>query len=398
MNVNQTPRELQELMDQARNRDGDACYNLAELYYQKEDYEKAVFWYQEAASCKKVNPNVYFNLGFAYQHGEGVPKDMIAALDYYQKAAEFGVPQALYNLAYFYQNGLGVTQDFDKAAYYIRRASEEMSQIENQLYCLHMENEKLQKAQIEMMQTIKEKQRKCRETEEEKNAAYREMSRKEGQFREETAVLQAKLRELRDSQKAFERLLAEKDRYLDAVIKESEEKSREWAQRMQEQTQRIQQQAEKNGNLSLHIDLVRKKNQKLNSVVKEQEEQIMALKRQKPFLPKKYVLGCMDIVAFLLSAGIVYVGAMTLLYTGLGNSYIWLAEGILLAAALVSLVFEKYYLHGGIGVLAGIVTLGIIVFFVSKSLWLLGIGCVFPWLLSGAFSFLEEVYLDKGRD
>lgn len=378
MNRNLTVNELQELMERARDRDGDACYDLAEVYYQKEDYEKAVFWLQEAASCNRVNPNVYFHLGFAYQHGEGVPRDMISALDHYQKAAEFGIPQALYNLAYFYQNGLGVTQDFEKAAYYIRRASQEMSQIEDQLYGLRTENENLRGMQSQMAQTIEEEQKRYRESEKEKNTLHRELDQKEGQFREETAVLQAKLRELRDSQKVFERLLTEKDGYLDFIIKKSEEKSQEWTQRLQEET-------EKNGNLSLQIELIRNENHKLKNAAKEQEERILTLKRQKPFLRKKYVLSCMDILAFLI------------LYIGFTDPYIWLTEGVLLAAALVSLAFEKYHLHGGIGILAGLATVGIIVFSISESFWLLGIGCVLPWLLSGAFSFLEEVYLGKGE-
>lgn len=390
MNKNQSSGELQALMERAGNQDGDACYALAEWYYQNEDYEKAVAWYQKAASGSQVNPNVYFNLGFAYQHGEGVRRDLIAALDYYQKAAEFGVPQALYNLAYFYQNGLGVAQDFNKAAYYIRRASQEMSRVENQLYCLRRENEELQKTQSQMEQTIREQQKKCRETEDEKNDIHRELNRREAQFREETAVLQAKLRELRDSQKVFERLLTEKERHLDTVMRKAEETSREW-------TRRIQEEAEKNGDLSLRIELARKKNQKLDETVKERDEQILTLEKQKPFLRKKYILSCMDLVAFLLSAGIVYADRMLWLYTGPGSSCIWLAEGILLAAALTSLAFEKYYLHGGLGILAGIAVLGIISFLITQAFWLLGIGCVLLWLLSGVFSFLKEIYLVKGK-
>lgn len=119
--------EIQTVKDAAENGSGDACYRLGEHYYALSRKEEALEWYKKAVECEVYNPCVYFNIGYAYQHGEGTAVDMAEACRWYQRGAEAGVPQALYNLAYFYQNGLVVHRDYNKAIYYATAAANEMS-------------------------------------------------------------------------------------------------------------------------------------------------------------------------------------------------------------------------------------------------------------------------------
>lgn len=126
--------EIQIVREAAENGSGNACYRLGEHYYALSRKEDALEWYKKAVECEAYNPCAYFNIGYAYQHGEGTAVDMTEACRWYQRGAEAGVPQALYNLAYFYQNGLVVHQDYDKAIYYATAAANEMSRRMTQFY------------------------------------------------------------------------------------------------------------------------------------------------------------------------------------------------------------------------------------------------------------------------
>ena len=132
-----------ELCAEAEAGDAEAAYQMAEYYYGRQEFAKAYAWYVKTAQCENPNPVVYFNLGYACQNGEGTEVDLIAAFDYYEKAAEEHLPQALYNLAYFYQNGLVVKQDFAKAAEYSRQAARELEQLVSRLHEAEVREEKL---------------------------------------------------------------------------------------------------------------------------------------------------------------------------------------------------------------------------------------------------------------
>lgn len=108
----------------------EVCYRTAEHLYARSVYKEAFAWYKKASSFPDCNPIVFFELGYLYQHGEGVDLDCIEALKWYEKAASLGVPQAMYNLAYFYQNGLVVDQDIQKAAQLLRDATSLMDRLQ----------------------------------------------------------------------------------------------------------------------------------------------------------------------------------------------------------------------------------------------------------------------------
>ena len=58
-----------------------------------------------------------------YYYGQGVKQDYIKAVEWYQKAAEQGVAQAQSNLGNRYYNGEGVKQDYHKAVEWYQKAA-----------------------------------------------------------------------------------------------------------------------------------------------------------------------------------------------------------------------------------------------------------------------------------
>lgn len=126
------PKETQptEAAEHLQNGDWESCYRIAEHLYAQGAYQEALSWYKKASLLPDCNPIVFFELGYLFQHGEGVASDHIEALKWYEKAASLGVPQAMYNLAYFYQNGLVVDQDIQRAAQLLREATSLMDRLQ----------------------------------------------------------------------------------------------------------------------------------------------------------------------------------------------------------------------------------------------------------------------------
>ena len=103
--------------------DPKAMSNLAGVYYDLEDYELALHWYNEAA--KKEEAFAYFRLFFFYKFGRGgVEQNDIEANGWLVKAAMNNVPPAQFLLGLAYDYGDGVPQDHEKALYWIRKAAD----------------------------------------------------------------------------------------------------------------------------------------------------------------------------------------------------------------------------------------------------------------------------------
>ncbi len=107
---------------------GEECFQKGfELYNagkKKEAYQYGV------KSCEKFNYGKgCFGLGYLYEHGDGVQKDMNKALSYYKKAVsgeeklcDSGDGQACYELGYMYEHGYGVPKDPNKAKELYKKA------------------------------------------------------------------------------------------------------------------------------------------------------------------------------------------------------------------------------------------------------------------------------------
>ncbi|WP_240331045.1 tetratricopeptide repeat protein [Helicobacter suis] len=65
----------------------------------KQDYQKAIEYYQKAASMGSAH--AYYNLGAMYFNGEGVWKNLQRAEGYLKKACELGLKKACDTSRYF---------------------------------------------------------------------------------------------------------------------------------------------------------------------------------------------------------------------------------------------------------------------------------------------------------
>jgi TPR repeat protein len=95
------------------------CYDRGEGV--AKDMEQAVNWYRKSA--EQGYPNAQYSLGNCYKVGLGVAKDPVEAVKWYRKAAESGFAQAQFNLGVCCHNGEGLPADAVEAASWFGRAA-----------------------------------------------------------------------------------------------------------------------------------------------------------------------------------------------------------------------------------------------------------------------------------
>jgi enhanced entry protein LpnE len=84
--------------------------------------EIAMRLYRKAAQANV--PAAIHNIGYMYQHGAGVDKDLTEAVNWYTKAANLGFATSQYDLAFMYYHGWGVKQDVKKAFSLFKQAAD----------------------------------------------------------------------------------------------------------------------------------------------------------------------------------------------------------------------------------------------------------------------------------
>ncbi len=123
-----------------------AQYGLGKMYYDGrgidadddyDDYEKAIYWYKQAAEQGYVAAQ--HDLAEMYIYGEGTDVDNEKAIYWYKKAAEQGDEDAQFNLGSMYDNGEGTDVDHEKAIYWYKKAAEQGN--EEAQYNLDMMND-----------------------------------------------------------------------------------------------------------------------------------------------------------------------------------------------------------------------------------------------------------------
>lgn len=126
----------------AQNGHDEAQCHLGACYYNgdklERDYNKAVKLFM--MSKEKENPLAYICLGLAYLEGNGVEKrNRKKAYDCFKKAHELGEPIGTYRLANCYYIGIGVEKNLLKALNYYEKAIKwgYASDIEILLLCLN---------------------------------------------------------------------------------------------------------------------------------------------------------------------------------------------------------------------------------------------------------------------
>jgi TPR repeat protein len=104
-----------------------AQYNLAMMYSNGEsvyvDYQQAVYWFKKSAE-QEFAPAQY-RLGEMYYFEKGgLPRDLVKAIELFNKSASQGDPDAQMNLALLYGTGEGLPADTEKALFWLERAGE----------------------------------------------------------------------------------------------------------------------------------------------------------------------------------------------------------------------------------------------------------------------------------
>ena len=86
------------------------------------DVKKSIEYYRKAAD--QGLREAVFNLGNCHFFGSGVPIDYKFAFECFQRGCELGDPDAILSLAECYSHGLGVDKDYVKAIYYYKIAAQ----------------------------------------------------------------------------------------------------------------------------------------------------------------------------------------------------------------------------------------------------------------------------------
>ena len=101
-------------------------YNLADLYHNDyyPNYTKAMYWMKKVAESGDVEAK--FHVGAMYHDGEGVERDFLEAIKWYEAAAEGGFSPAWCCIGMIYNNTRddGAPADFAKAIEYFQKGTE----------------------------------------------------------------------------------------------------------------------------------------------------------------------------------------------------------------------------------------------------------------------------------
>jgi TPR repeat protein len=135
-NTEASAKQVADLIRNAEGRNGQgpwveqAQVELGERYYRGEgvpkDMTKAAEWWQEAA--EKGHAGAQYSLGYIYYRhflGERTVGDDAEAMQWWQKAAAQGHAGAQYSLGFMYRNGQLVSRDDVKAAEWYRKAADQ---------------------------------------------------------------------------------------------------------------------------------------------------------------------------------------------------------------------------------------------------------------------------------
>ena len=87
------------------------------------DLEGAAKEYKKAAEMGNAMAQV--SLGYAYQHGLGLPKDPAEGTKWYRLSAEQGYSLGQFNMGVLYRDGIGVKQDYAEALKWFRKAADQ---------------------------------------------------------------------------------------------------------------------------------------------------------------------------------------------------------------------------------------------------------------------------------
>ena len=91
-------------------------------FFKKKDYKKAL---KEFLITAKDGMIAKYNIGYMYERGLGVKKNLEMAVKFYEMSANDGYAPAALKVGIAYLKGIGVKANLRKALYYLQIASKE---------------------------------------------------------------------------------------------------------------------------------------------------------------------------------------------------------------------------------------------------------------------------------
>ena len=104
-----------------------SCRIICQWIWRGTKQRRGSKWYRKAA--EQGDADAQNSLGYYYERGEGVAKDLGKAIEWYRKSADNGNELAQCNLGLCYECGKGVTKDLVKAAEWYQKAAEQGSAV-----------------------------------------------------------------------------------------------------------------------------------------------------------------------------------------------------------------------------------------------------------------------------
>ena len=133
---------IQQLLDE--NQDPEELNALGNNLYKERNYADAVKFYQKAAEMGYVDSQ--YNLGYCYEHGRGVLKNIQMAVYWYTPAAEKGHRLAQYHLAQCYDNVDSILHDQAAAIkWYQEAAAQGNAEAQNKIGLCYLNGTGLEK-------------------------------------------------------------------------------------------------------------------------------------------------------------------------------------------------------------------------------------------------------------
>lgn len=125
-------------------------YWIANGYFNNNEYDKALEWYNKAADWG--SPSAQNMIGVMYDDAKGVKEDEIEATKWYRKAAEQGYDWGQYNLGLQYQYGEGTDKDYEEAyKWYSQAADQGLAAAQNRLGMFYDSGHGVDKDHVEAM-------------------------------------------------------------------------------------------------------------------------------------------------------------------------------------------------------------------------------------------------------
>ena len=117
------PKPIPKPMPKADPKEAERLYLNGKKLSNNGDLEGGAKEYRKAAEMGNAKAQV--SLGYAYQHGLGLPKDPAEGAKWYRLSAEQGYSIGQYNMGVCCRDGLGVKQDYEEAAKWFHKAAEQ---------------------------------------------------------------------------------------------------------------------------------------------------------------------------------------------------------------------------------------------------------------------------------